>query len=876
MILFIDKTTGNTYNGNKPYTHWFEGKQSVGLYYDKQFIVLTDKSDITVSLDSEAFYLVDENALNIETIRVDEKSYLDVKKITAKQLHLTNGIRYAGSDGAIYNIFSFSVIASGLYVGQITDVFTINDEEFAIGADFVDENEMLSVNLSNFGQEMHKDVQRAIYEKDIHEQLPDYVLLNRKYKELLNEYINVIGNKGSYKSLLNSLKWFEYGDLVKIYEYWRHNEPNKEYLNKKDLEQFVTEAIENMLSVYQKTTYISINYALDRIAKENGQSTFQTLPAYSNGNKKLVPEPVPELEQTLSLWSQSEMSLKMVLLGNFFATYFMPIHLDLIHCTIENLVYTTCVKILHGTAFNRVDYSLDVNEFYCEVKDVHHISNVETFTNIHTPFGFLHESVKEFTDEEDGSLEQLGVDLALDETQDQETQLITYALQHYKGLGVVVPFECKLYNVSNGKHITSGYIRVYKNGILVKERETTNVGDRSTYITNSIAHINFNILLREVGNYKVQLAFTRNDGHTYIKVVDFVVDEICNQEIELYKVVPKYESIPSIPTIDKWITDSNNDSAIDISDIAKYTQNTVMHDSKHYYTQFIPANNDVSNSWQSVYLNHVMILRFKSDLQINDVLKHLDVVIQKYSNGKFTPKGKSILLNRLKKDIETGYNTWLNSYKDTLYGIKSKFIPSYNMLFVQRASALSHETADDKIAIFENTSYNYIMIVDAEPLRENRIVYSLSTDSPQILTIYNRTAFIPYLYKLEKVGVTKVIDELNGITEEEKFKKLIDSSTYHINADDLICFRATLPETKKPSVLNWKFTCETTNAEIIPISYSGTGDNIPTILQPFFGRFDLAKVPDYGYYTIMCNYKMDEEQEKDNTVEICSSFIYDK
>ena len=76
--------------------------------------------------------------------------------------------------------------------------------------------------------------------------------------------------------------------------------------------------------------------------------------------------------------------------------------------------------------------------------------------------------------------------------------------------------------------------------------------------------------------------------------------------------------------------------------------------------------------------------------------------------------------------------------------------------------------------------------------------------------------------------------------------------------------------------MNWKFTCETTNAEIIPISYSGTGDNIPTILQPFFGRFDLAKVPDYGYYTIMCNYKMDEEQEKDNTVEICSSFIYDK
>ena len=37
MIRFIDANTGNVYNGNMPYIHWFDGKQSIGLNYDKRF-----------------------------------------------------------------------------------------------------------------------------------------------------------------------------------------------------------------------------------------------------------------------------------------------------------------------------------------------------------------------------------------------------------------------------------------------------------------------------------------------------------------------------------------------------------------------------------------------------------------------------------------------------------------------------------------------------------------------------------------------------------------------------------------------------------------------------------------------------------------------
>ena len=63
MIRFVDVNTGNVYNGNTPYVHWFEGKQSVGLNYDKRFIILSDKQELEIKLNSDVFYLVDPSKL---------------------------------------------------------------------------------------------------------------------------------------------------------------------------------------------------------------------------------------------------------------------------------------------------------------------------------------------------------------------------------------------------------------------------------------------------------------------------------------------------------------------------------------------------------------------------------------------------------------------------------------------------------------------------------------------------------------------------------------------------------------------------------------------------------------------------------------------
>ena len=377
MIRFIDTNTGNVYDGSKPYIHWFDGKQSVNLNYDKQFIILTDAEQVEIRTKGEVFYLVDNHKIGYSKDRPVErtfhdKNYLDLDVLKTDYLSYTDGVVY----GNLY-IYSFNIIAQGKYVGEITDTFTINGEEFSIGADFVDENESLGINLANFGAEISNEVQRAIYEAPLDEQMTDYILINRKFKELLNEYINILGNKGSYKSLINSLNWFEYGDIVKLYEYWKHAEPNKNYLSKRDITQFVNEQTEELLYSNAKTTFIGISAALESIVKNDGEIVYEDkYDEEQSDNAQLVDEPNPELEKRVLLWSKDDMSLKMVLLGNFFATYFLPIHLDLIHCTIEDIVYAGTLKMATLPKMERTDICDEINDIKCNVDKLYHLSNI--------------------------------------------------------------------------------------------------------------------------------------------------------------------------------------------------------------------------------------------------------------------------------------------------------------------------------------------------------------------------------------------------------------------------------------------------------------------------------------------------------------------
>jgi len=99
---------------------------------------------------------------------------------------------------------------------------TIDDHVVAIihfYGETVGEDERLGVLLSNFGATLSTADQFLFKDHDINEVGTDWKLLNRKRKELLLELSNIKPFIGTYKALINAIKFFGYNNLT-LKEYW--------------------------------------------------------------------------------------------------------------------------------------------------------------------------------------------------------------------------------------------------------------------------------------------------------------------------------------------------------------------------------------------------------------------------------------------------------------------------------------------------------------------------------------------------------------------------------------------------------------------------------------------------------------------------------
>ena len=233
MIKFIDLQTGNLFEGgynpnqfdenyDHPYIFWFEDQQSVNLLYTKKICFISDQSTHQINLDGGTIFTLLNPNINSTKININEFQYIDIDdwKVIDNSMIL-HGHPYKNSGYYIYMIY---ILGSAIQAGEYVCQCKIDDYIIKIGADFYNENENLYINLTNNGIEIPDCIQKAIYPSNIHEEKRDDILLNRKWKELLSNMWDIIANKGSYKSLYNSLKWFEYGDLVQLNEIWKRKD----------------------------------------------------------------------------------------------------------------------------------------------------------------------------------------------------------------------------------------------------------------------------------------------------------------------------------------------------------------------------------------------------------------------------------------------------------------------------------------------------------------------------------------------------------------------------------------------------------------------------------------------------------------------------
>lgn len=613
MIRFVDLNTGNTFDGAHPYIFWLDGEQSTNIIYSKPICFISNNKTENISINkNEIFHIIDPKELlnsNVETIYGFE--YKNISNLDKLTNYTSIGVPHHN-----YYVHIIYILASAKQPGEYKEEFKIGDDKYIIGGDFYGENESLYINLSNNGVEIPEIIQKALYDANIHEDNKDNILINRKWKELLSNFWDIIANKGSYKSLYNSLKWFEYGDKLRICELWKNNETEKFFI--KEMQELLSDNYFKTLNNFTKTTYIALYYALEE-------------PKMDNGELVLDEEKNPNLKYIVSKWSIQDLALKLSMLGSFFETYFMPIHLDLIHATIEDVVYTNNFKLIGGTASDREDYVYSFEDIKCNVKDgdVYKLGKAQCYVGPNTLFGLSYDEYSK--DHIIMGVQTKPAKLDLSTPQKVNEDYVAFASQLYNDIGTVVDFNINL------KLAPDDYI---KRELLIYKFN----GKFKTTVDYKILNdtINFQLLCPEEGEYEVRLQFDSVAGKVFIKRIKFSVIDYNSVTLKIYKILNV--QIPKDDMLDK---------SSEINDYI-YSLRKVVADNQTNVIQYIPAKIDNLNEskfkWKGVCLNHLLIIN-----------ENIETLIERYGFNKVNPIFFNILHNHYfmrYKNIQIGDNKY--------------------------------------------------------------------------------------------------------------------------------------------------------------------------------------------------------------------------
>lgn len=541
MIKFIDIEKGIAYDGSTPYVHYIDNGLSTNVYYTKTFVLISDNAtDKTISVKSDSIY---------KLIQADDEHGYNVKLDDLLVTSTTTSYQttYKG-----YYIYKFIVAVCSDIEGELHDTITISDStetiEMNIAGDFYGEDESALINLQNKGIEIPKQIQRAFYESDVHDVAQDNILLNRKYKELLIEYWNIIANKGSYNSLINSKNFFEYGELLRIEEYYKSiDNEGLRRLFARNLELELFDDIYTTVDISSKTTYIGLFCAINEMLKDDGLIQYNDNYGTDITLDKSFPlnEPVPELVKASLKHTNDDMALKMVLVGNYFSTFFMPMHLDLIHSTIESLVYSTTLKIQRGITLERSDYFNNIEDFDCSLRTEteYYLRNVSTQTGRGTIANdYIDESTKlvngftKYVDKDSyGRVKIFGADLIAPDmqgTRPTNDELRNFFMRTYTGVGVLVPVKCTLPTVNVIRRMI---ILIHRSTDGGRTYEFYDKMDSSNTVTMTSNELNFNLLFTEYGMYHITLQFTQISSVDLINSYVINVHNDTRNEVHLQK-----------------------------------------------------------------------------------------------------------------------------------------------------------------------------------------------------------------------------------------------------------------------------------------------------------------------------------------------------
>ena len=569
------------------YIFWFPNEQSIDITYTMPICILTE-SDSPLNLHMEendifAFVKHTKETL-VDDFAFYEPEYSEDIITSPEKI----------SETSPYYAHLINVACTSSNAGEFICKITINEDSYIrIGADFYGEHEPAYINLSNFGVELPDGIQKSIYDSNVHEDLKDNILLNRKFKELLSNYWDVIANKGSYKSLINSLKWFEWDKILHLKEIWKHLETDKYYYDDREILTPLENKLKDEFTNFIKTSYVSIYCALQNELDEYDL------------------EENPLLENAIYKWSKEDLQLKLALLSKFFGKYFMPINISLLHSTVEDKVFTNTIKTLYGSESSRDDFFGDFEYVETNIKEnsSYVLSNVRAQVTDNTVFGV------DYSNNFNG--EFFGVDKFTSRGNVNEDNIKTFSTQYYAGPGVIIPIKMIIPNQSDKDYIQKTFVSYNFEDDKTRKLIFT---DQLKVKQNKV-EIDFNFLAKSAQNYKLYFTFIFASGKTVTSKIEFTVKDIDNVILNMYKVHAKDDSngLTKADFEDKSICKYFYN--IQKNYIAEIENEKPVYSAPQYYTQYLPyltPDNKLYESYNGIKLNRIIVIDLKYDEVLGD------------------------------------------------------------------------------------------------------------------------------------------------------------------------------------------------------------------------------------------------------------------
>ena len=247
--------------------------------------------------------------------------------------------------------FSASVAAS--YIGKV--IININENgtisrlaEVFFFADVIAEDPRLPLLLNTLGHGLNNKDFLIFDQTNVKESEIDFTIINKKRKELLLEFHNIFPYLGSYKALINIVKFFGYENLT-LKEYWKNVDVNNEKfgyykgINIEDIFDTGESSTGEELfpsKVYKKTNKFGLYY---QITQETGE---------------FDEDGIPIVEET-SEFTIQEILIKLFALKEKLKKSFLPFNARIIDIVGEALYYTK-IELNYWRDVTRID-NIDVN-----------------------------------------------------------------------------------------------------------------------------------------------------------------------------------------------------------------------------------------------------------------------------------------------------------------------------------------------------------------------------------------------------------------------------------------------------------------------------------------------------------------------------------